>query len=338
MNNLLVMKTSWMMLLLLIPTLHMFAQKDKSSKLNKEQEKELLEKMKPEQSTLLKSHAEEACACIDSIRLLSRGKKEVSEDVASCIDKQAFIYQVMVKTTATMFSDKNKVEVNDNKSSSEYRKYYYDIERWMMDSCASLKEAVKSDNKEAINSMSKNQAALDEYYLGIEESDKEHYEEALVHCNKAVLIDPNFAFCWDNIGVYNRKLGRYDEALKAYNKSLEVSPNGLTPLQNIPVVYEFKKEYDKAISGYQRMIQIYKQDPEGYFGLGRMYAFKGDMENALQNICKAYNLYLTFKSPYRTDAESMIGMIYREMKKDGKVKLFNKILTENDISPIEEKK
>ncbi len=332
------MKTSCLTVVLFLVAFNILAQKGKETKLTKEQEKDLFKQIKPEKSKLLNQYAVQACSCIDSIKLLSRGKKEVSEDVAACIDKQAFMYQVMVKTSEPMFSDKNNIEVNDNTSSTEYRKYYYELERWMMDSCASLKEAVKSDNQEAVNSMSKNQAALDEYYLGIEESGKEHYEEALAHCNRAVAIDPNFAFCWDNIGVYNRKLGRYDEALKAYNKSLEVSPNGLTPLQNIPVVYEFKKEYDKAIVGYQRMIKIYKQDPEGYFGLGRMYAITGDMENALQNICKAYNLYIIFKSPYRTDAESMIGMIYREMKKDGKVKVFNKILIENDMAPIDEKK
>ena len=57
------------------------------------------------------------------------------------------------------------------------------------------------------------------------------------------------------------------------------------------------------------------------------------MEKALDNVCKAYNIYVKEKSPYRSDAEKVINMIYKEMKKDNKEEAFKKILKDNNITP-----
>jgi hypothetical protein len=49
-------------------------------------------------------------------------------------------------------------------------------------------------------------------------------------------------------------------------------------------------------------------------------------------MCKAYNLYIKMGSPYRTDAEKIMQLIYSELKKQGKEESFNKILKANNIS------
>ena len=46
---------------------------------------------------------------------------------------------------------------------------------------------------------------------------------------KALEIDPVFAFAWDNLGLTYRRLEKYDLALDAYRKSLELVPNGFMP-------------------------------------------------------------------------------------------------------------
>jgi hypothetical protein len=55
------------------------------------------------------------------------------------------------------------------------------------------------------------------------------------------------------------------------------------------------------------------------------------MEKALSYMCKAYNIYVKQKSPFRTDAENVINIIYKQMKKDNKEEAFNRILAENNI-------
>jgi hypothetical protein len=48
-------------------------------------------------------------------------------------------------------------------------------------------------------------------------------------------------------------------------------------------------------------------------------------------MCKAYNIYVAQKSPYRSDAEQVINLIFKEMKKENKEDKFNKILKDNNI-------
>jgi len=129
------------------------------------------------------------------------------------------------------------------------------------------------------------------------------------------------------------KLGEYDKAIGAYNKSLEVDPTGLLPLQNIAIVYQYKKEYKKAIKAYEKLAEIDKYNPEVYYGIGQIYSvYLKEYEKGLDNMCKAYNLYVEQKSPYRSDAEEIISMIHTEMKKEGKEEKFNEILKLNKIS------
>jgi tetratricopeptide (TPR) repeat protein len=145
-------------------------------------------------------------------------------------------------------------------------------------------------------------------------------------------IDPKFAFAWDNIGICYRRLENYDKALEAYQNSLKIDPNGTMPLQNIAIVYQYKKQYDKAIAAYEKLGEIDKDNPEIYYGIGNIYAtYLLDYEKGLSNMCKAYNLYIKQKSPFRTDAEKLINGIYREMKLQGKEARFAEILKENNI-------
>ena len=49
-------------------------------------------------------------------------------------------------------------------------------------------------------------------------------------------------------------------------------------------------------------------------------------------MCKAYNLYISHNSPYRTDAEKLIQNLYNEFKAKGQTAKFDAILKANNIS------
>ncbi|MFC0774737.1 tetratricopeptide repeat protein [Terrimonas alba] len=291
---------------------------------------------------LLAELSEISCKCIDSIKISNKAKEEIAKEINRCIDLQTNIYQLTsqlanvdsLTKTAKEKDGKKQIEitVNRNEDSPEYKAAYYEIERYLMENCKAVKEKISSSDKE--NKKSFSEEALELYYKGIDESKKENYKKAIKYYERAVKIDPEFAFAWDNIGIAYRKLGEYDKALDAYNKSLSIDPTGLMPLQNIAIVYRFKKEYDKAIEAYERLAELDKDNPEIYFGKGQIYtAYLNDHEKGLDNMCKAYNLYIQQKSPYRTDAEKIINIIYAEMKKGGKEERFFEILKLHNISP-----
>jgi tetratricopeptide (TPR) repeat protein len=298
--------------------------------------KKILQQLKMDTTLFLSEYGDNACKCIDSITLARKGRTEINEEIAECINKQATLYQFIMKINNQIFGNDSSrnITINVDKSSPGSQRYYFEIERWLKDSCKSLNRAVATENEESSSSISRDPKARDDYNDGIEWMKKENLKKALTYFEKAVKRDEKFAFAWDNIGICNRKLGNYDAALFAYNKSLEIDPSGITPLHNIPVVYQYQKKYDEALHAYEMLQQQYPKDAEGFYGAATVYAnYKIDYEKALQNMCTAYNIYVSSGSPYRVDAEKIINYIFSKMKAEGKEKRFMEILKENNINP-----
>jgi tetratricopeptide (TPR) repeat protein len=223
------------------------------------------------------------------------------------------------------------VVINTNKESEMYLKYYYEIERDLMDSCAYLKTLLNSNEKVSKKSISKNDDAKYFYTQGQNASKINNYEEAIKYYLEAVKLDPKFAFAWDNLGVSYRKMNMYKEAIEAYKKSLEIDPKSITPLQNIAVTYQYAKEYEKSVESYKNLIALLPNDPEGYYGAGQSLYNMKEWEKSLDYVCKAYNLYVKISSPFRSDAEQLMQLLYQQFKKIDKIDTFNKILKDNNI-------
>lgn len=289
---------------------------------------------------LLQELSDNGCKCIDSIKTSNLTQQEISKAINHCIDSQAGAYQLGLKMMNIDLSNLSKkdskdtvnIVVNSDVESKEYKDYYYEIERYMMSNCKSIKIKVAASDLENFYSVSKNPEAKKMYSKGIEQSEKQNYQKAISYFQKALKIDSLFAFAWDNIGLCYRKLDKYDEAIYAYNKSLELDPLGHMPLQNIAVAYKYKKEYQKALAAYETLAELDSKNPEVYYGIGLLYAYSlNDLEKGLDNMCRAYTYYIAQKSPYRTDAEKVINLIYTDMKKQGKESAFDEILKNNNI-------
>lgn len=286
-------------------------------------------------TTFLNNAGSQACNCIDSVNKAEKDQNKKLEAFSNCIHDQVEAYQLALKLLGSLKSNQKNNQINlvVNKESAEYKHYYYRIESWLKDSCKTLNTALATNDQTSENSYSTNKDALDAYNGGLQPLKEEKYQEAIPWFEKAVSIDPKFAFAWDNLGVCYRRINNFPKAEEAYKQSLSIDPKGKTALQNLPVVYLYEKKNDEAIQAYKNILQYYPDDPEAYYGVALVYfQNKDDMENALINACKAYNRYVELKSPYRSDAEKLINNIYSQMKKDGHEELFNKILKENHIS------
>lgn len=312
------------------------AQSDTSKReLSAAERKQAIDKLNIDSAAILSEMATLACNCIDSIHQLSLTKEKELRGISNCIDEEVTGYQMAMKflTVLKASGKKQQIEISTNKKSDEYKHYYYELERWLKDSCAVMNKALNSNDDAGEKSFSENAEAKAAYSKGVDFLQKEDYEKAIPWFEKAVAIDSVFAFAWDNLGVSYRKTGAYQKAEAAYKASLRIDPKGHTPLQNLPVVYIYEKKFDDAISAYQEILKYYPDDPEVYYGIGNVYAVHlKELEKGLDNLCKAYNLYVKQKSPYRSDAEKMINMIYAEMKKQNKEEAFFKILKENNVS------
>ncbi|MEC5171397.1 MULTISPECIES: tetratricopeptide repeat protein [Chryseobacterium] len=285
--------------------------------------------------------SENACQCVDSISLFNRNKTDVIKDIHNCIDKYTLALQLgnlladvekdSKKTDKTNQKKQININLDTSKNSEQYKDSYNAIERYMMKNCTSLKNAVNLAESKS-EKLSKNEDAIEFYNKAISASKNEDWNEAIKNYENAVKEDPGFTYAWDNLGICYRRIGDYDKALGAYKKSLEVDPKGKMALQNIPVVYSYKQQHQKAIDAYKELDKVYPNDPEVYYGIGNVY-FNGlkDDEKGLDYISKAYKIYNQQKSPYRTDAETIMSLIYRKMKQENKVDKFKEILKNNKI-------
>ena len=298
--------------------------------------------VKTESEVFLTELSDKACKCVDSINVYNKVKAVIATEIGDCISKEAVAYQMGIKLIGIDISKENietnnskkeiTVNINTDESSPEYKKHYYEIERFMMANCKSMKDKIESNEMLTKHSYSEDKKAQEFYSQGLKASEKKEYAEAVVLFEKAVKKDPKFSFAWDNLGVNYRRLNNFDKAIEAYNESLKINPEGLMPLQNIAIVYQYKKQYDKAINAYIKLAEIDANNPEVYYGIGLVYALNlSEYEKGLDNACKAYNIYVEQKSPYRSDAEKLINTIFAEMKKQGKEAKFQEILEAHGI-------
>jgi Flp pilus assembly protein TadD, contains TPR repeats len=290
---------------------------------------------------LLKELAENGCKCIDSIDTRNKSKDEIAKEISKCIDAQTGAYQMGAKLmnidlSKSIADGKGKksinVSVNNNKDSKEYKEYYQQIEQYLMENCKVLRVKLSSMEQESNRSVSKNPEARELYSKGVKESNEGNLKKAVSYFEKALAVDSVFAFAWDNLGICNRKLNNFDRAIYCYKRSLELDPNGYMPLQNIAVAYRYKQEYAQSITAYEKLATLNPKDPEVFYGIGQTYIEMKDYEKGLDHICKAYSLYTEQKSPYRGDAEKMIGALYTEMKKQNKEEKFYQIMKANNIA------
>lgn len=287
--------------------------------------------------------SETGCKCVDTVTTYNKSKAEISDAISKCFYEITDAYAMAKKleniddlVKEGVKNDEKqeiKVSVNIDQNSVEYKKDYYKVERYMIDNCPSVKNKIALSEKQSDKSLTSNPAAKIYYSKGLAESDIGNYEGAVKYYKKAVEEDPEFAFAWDNLGLSYRQLNQYDDAIDAYNKSLKIDPNGLLPLQNIAIAYIYKEEYQKAIRAYKQLAKIDNNNPEVFYGIGNIYATTlKEYEKGLDNMCKAYNLYIEQKSPYRVDAEKLINYIFSAMKEEGNEEKFYQILESNNIS------
>ena len=88
-------------------------------------------------------------------------------------------------------------------------------------------------------------------YAGLGQFDAaiELYEEAL-------LINPNYAKVYFNLGGAYHELSQLDEAVINYKKSLDIDPSFAEAQNNLGNVYKELDQLDKAIDSYQKALVI----------------------------------------------------------------------------------
>jgi tetratricopeptide (TPR) repeat protein len=116
------------------------------------------------------------------------------------------------------------------------------------------------------------------------------YDKAIEAYTKAIALDPNYAYAYNNRGVTYGKKGQYDRAIEDYNRAIAINPNYAEAYRNRGVAYYEKGQYDRIIEDYNKVIALNPNDAYAYHFCGVAYAIEGQYDRALSDLQKACDM------------------------------------------------
>jgi len=116
--------------------------------------------------------------------------------------------------------------------------------------------------------------------LGVVYFQKRQFDQAIIHLEKAIAINPDFAIAYNNLGQAYVARGDLDKGISLFRKGLELSPGLIKMQRNLAAVLFRKGDSGGAAALYRRLIVVNPHDPDLYNDFGAALAAAGDIENA----------------------------------------------------------
>jgi tetratricopeptide (TPR) repeat protein len=132
-------------------------------------------------------------------------------------------------------------------------------------------------------------------------------DEAMVHYQKALEINPDFAEAHNNLGNFLFQKGSVDEAMVHYQKALEINPDYAEAHYNLGYALIQKGSVDEAIAHLQKALQINPDYAEAHNNLGYALIQKGSVDEATAHFQKALQI-----NPDYADAHNNLGNMLLE--------------------------
>jgi tetratricopeptide (TPR) repeat protein len=164
-------------------------------------------------------------------------------------------------------------------------------------------------------------AAVEYNKIGITQLRLARYYDARKNFERAVKINPKYAFAFNNLAVANYLDKKYGRAVKYYRRAIEMDPDNASFHNNLGSAYFAKKDLDKAVAEYGRALQL---DPDIFerrsdmgivaqtsspedrahfsYVLAKMYAQQGHADRALLYLRRAMEEgYKDIKNVYQDE-------------------------------------
>ena len=92
--------------------------------------------------------------------------------------------------------------------------------------------------------------------LGASSSKLGMFDEAIDAYKKTILLKPDYAEAYSNMGVAFRNQGKLDEAIDAYKKAISFNPNYAEAYNNMGVALKDQGKFEEAIDSYKKSISL----------------------------------------------------------------------------------
>jgi len=141
------------------------------------------------------------------------------------------------------------------------------------------------------------------------------YDEAVLHLEKAIKMDPASPYAFNALGIARLEQGQYAAAEAAFNDAIRRADNWAYPRHNLALVYLQRGDYARAVATYR---DAERRDPQySYlpYNLGLIYQRLNDEDQAV----KEYRLALK-NAPNRAAPLVALGALMAEHGRTGKAR------------------
>ena len=114
------------------------------------------------------------------------------------------------------------------------------------------------------------------------------YNESIGKWKKALEINPQYYFAYNNLGSALLNLKKYNEALVNFNKAIELKPDFLDAYNNKGNVLIKLNKIPEALLSYDQAIKIKPDNIYAYIFKGHAFSEMDRLQEALENYKKAY--------------------------------------------------
>lgn len=141
--------------------------------------------------------------------------------------------------------------------------------------------------------------------LGSALADEGKYDAALLHFERSIKFNPNYAESRANYGITFANLGRRDEAVEQLKLALQLNPHFALASYNLGVVLANEGNTSEAIPYLTRALQLDPNNMKAHYDLGVALATMGKWDDAILQ----YDLGLGRKLEL-TDAQYITGVAF----------------------------
>lgn len=145
--------------------------------------------------------------------------------------------------------------------------------------------------------------------LAIAYIQEDRYDEALVHLDQAIALDPGAYKAYNNRGLVYSKKGLFKEAVEEYGKAIQLAPDNPVAYSNRGDVYRELGLGEAAHADYDRAIRINPLYAQAYINRGVFFGKNNQSDLALADFTTAIRINPTLPESYNNR-----GIVYQQKK------------------------
>ena len=133
-------------------------------------------------------------------------------------------------------------------------------------------------------------------------------DEAVVHCQQALKLKPDFANAYCNLANAQHDLGLIEEAFINYRRALELKPDSAFAHNNLAVALRENGQIDEAMASFSQALTLKPDFAEAYGNLANAQHYLGLVEVAVINYRRALELKPDFAAAHFNFSTALLSM------------------------------